>query len=144
MMKFQAPQALMLAVGISRNGQVSLDPAMTDSAPETFSVVVEREFSHPPEKIWRALTQPQGVADEKRFQPVADHRFNLSADWGAVACRVRTVEPHRTLFLYVGYQGFHQHRHQRGYVWSSWTSGRISSPTIAEPRGSICSCCPMP
>src|SRR5690606_35137117 len=66
-MKFQAPQALMLAVGISRNGQVSLDPAMTDSSPETFWVVVERQFSHPPEKIWRALTQPQGVADEKRF-----------------------------------------------------------------------------
>jgi uncharacterized protein YndB with AHSA1/START domain len=25
---------------------------------ETRSVVVEREIPHPPEKIWRALTQP--------------------------------------------------------------------------------------
>ena len=31
---------------------------MTDTAAETRSVVVEREVAYPPEKIWRALTQP--------------------------------------------------------------------------------------
>ncbi len=31
------------------------------------------------------------------FKPVVDHRFNLSADWGAVDCRVLAVEPNRTL-----------------------------------------------
>ncbi len=31
---------------------------MTDTATATLSVVVERELPHPPEKIWRALTQP--------------------------------------------------------------------------------------
>ena len=31
---------------------------MTNIATETRSVVVEREMPHPPEKVWRALTQP--------------------------------------------------------------------------------------
>jgi hypothetical protein len=31
---------------------------MTNTATETRSVVVEREIAFPPEKIWRALTQP--------------------------------------------------------------------------------------
>jgi uncharacterized protein YndB with AHSA1/START domain len=31
------------------------------------------------------------------FEPVVDHRFSLSADWGAVDCQVREVEPNRTL-----------------------------------------------
>lgn len=73
---------------------------MTNASPETLSVVIEREFSHPPERIWRALTQPHLIEEwlmKNDFKPVADHRFNLSADWGAVACQVRTVEPHKTL-----------------------------------------------
>ena len=31
---------------------------MSNTAIETRSVVVEREIPYPPEKIWRALTQP--------------------------------------------------------------------------------------
>ncbi|MBB2971813.1 SRPBCC domain-containing protein [Mesorhizobium sp. RMAD-H1] len=73
---------------------------MTDTAAETLSVVVEREMPHPPEKIWRALTQPHLIEAwlmKNDFKPVVDHRFNLSADWGAVECQVRTAEPNRTL-----------------------------------------------
>jgi len=33
---------------------------MNKQAAETLSVVVERELPYPPEKIWRALTQPIG------------------------------------------------------------------------------------
>ena len=29
---------------------------MSEPATETLSVIVEREMPHPPEKIWRALT----------------------------------------------------------------------------------------
>lgn len=36
---------------------------MTGAATETRSVVVERELPFPPEKIWRALTQPHLIAD---------------------------------------------------------------------------------
>jgi uncharacterized protein YndB with AHSA1/START domain len=55
---------------------------------------------YPPEKIWRALTQPQLIAEwlmKNDFRPVVDHRFSLSADWGAVDCQVMAVEPNKTL-----------------------------------------------
>ena len=73
---------------------------MTDTATETRSVVVERDISFPPEKIWRALTQPHLIEEwlmKNDFKPVVDHRFNLSADWGSVDCQVLEVEPNRTL-----------------------------------------------
>src|SRR5581483_5805565 len=31
------------------------------------------------------------------FKPAVDHRFSLSADWGAVDCRVLAFEPHSRL-----------------------------------------------
>ena len=55
---------------------------------------------YPPEKIWRALTQPQLIEEwlmKNDFKPVVDHRFNLRADWGAVDCQVLAVEPNKTL-----------------------------------------------
>ena len=81
---------------------------MTDAAAETLSVVVEREVPFPPEKIWRALTQPHLIAEwlmKNDFQPVVDHRFKLSADWGSVDCRVLAVEPNRTLAYSWGAHG---------------------------------------
>ncbi len=73
---------------------------MNETSTETLSVVVERELPYPPEKIWRALTQPHLIEEwlmKNDFKPVKDHRFNLSADWGAVDCHVRTVEPNKAL-----------------------------------------------
>jgi uncharacterized protein YndB with AHSA1/START domain len=73
---------------------------MTDAATETLTVVVEREIPYPPEKIWRALTQPHLIAEwlmQNDFKPVVDHRFKFSADWGAVDCEVLVVEPNQTL-----------------------------------------------
>lgn len=73
---------------------------MTNTATETLSVIVEREIAFPPERIWRALTQPQLIAEwlmQNDFKPVVDHRFSLSADWGAVDCQVQTVEPNKML-----------------------------------------------
>jgi uncharacterized protein YndB with AHSA1/START domain len=64
------------------------------------SVVIEREILHPPEKVWRALTQPQLIAEwlmKNDFDPVIDHRFSLRADWGAVDCQVLAVEPNKRL-----------------------------------------------
>jgi len=66
----------------------------------TRSVVIEREMPHPPEKIWRALTQSPLIEEwlmKNDFQPVVGHRFNLRAGWGAVDCQVLAVEPNRTL-----------------------------------------------
>jgi uncharacterized protein YndB with AHSA1/START domain len=73
---------------------------MTDTAAETLSVVVEREVAYPPEKIWRALTEPHLIEEwlmKNDFKPVADHRFNLRGDWGTVDCQVRAIEPNKML-----------------------------------------------
>ncbi len=74
---------------------------MTSAAAETLSVVVEREFPYPPEKLWRALTQPHLIEEwlmKNDFAPVVGHRFNLRGDWGGVLdCEVLTIEPSRKL-----------------------------------------------
>ena len=73
---------------------------MTTTALETRSVVVEREIAHPPEKIWRALTQPHLIEAwlmKSDFKPVVGHDFKFSADWGSVDCQVTAVEPNRSL-----------------------------------------------
>ena len=73
---------------------------MSEPATETRSVIVERELPFPPEKIWRALTEPHLIEEwlmMNDFTPVVDQSFQLRADWGAVDCRVLTVEPNRTL-----------------------------------------------
>ena len=72
----------------------------TNTVTEARSVVVERELPFPPEKIWRALTQPHLIEEwlmQNDFKPVVDHRFKLRADWGAVDCQVLAVEPNKTL-----------------------------------------------
>jgi len=73
---------------------------MSNTETELRSVVVEREVPYPPEKIWRALTQPHLIEDwlmKNDFKPVMDHRFKLTADWGGVDCQVTALEPNRTL-----------------------------------------------
>jgi uncharacterized protein YndB with AHSA1/START domain len=74
---------------------------MIEIAAEARAVVIEREFAHPPEKIWRALTQPHLMEEwlmKNDFAAVVGHRFNLRGEWGGVLdCEVLEVEPHRTL-----------------------------------------------
>ena len=73
---------------------------MTHAATETLCVVVEREIAFLPEKIWRALTQPQLIEEwlmKNDFKPVVGQRFNLRADWGIVDCQVLAVEPNKAL-----------------------------------------------
>ena len=68
---------------------------------ETRSVVVERDFAHPSEKLWRALTQPHLMAEwlmQNDFAPEVGHRFNLKGEWGGVLdCEVLEVAPLETL-----------------------------------------------
>jgi uncharacterized protein YndB with AHSA1/START domain len=73
---------------------------MNQTSAKTRTVVVEREVPYPPEKIWRALTQPHLIEEwlmKGDFKPIVGHRFDFRADWGSVDCQVRTVEPHKTL-----------------------------------------------
>jgi uncharacterized protein YndB with AHSA1/START domain len=73
---------------------------MNSTPTETRSVVVEREIPHPPEKIWRALSQPHLIEEwlmKNDFKPVVGHSFELRGDWGSVGCQVLTVEANKTL-----------------------------------------------
>ncbi|OCP35491.1 SRPBCC family protein [Ensifer sp. LC163] len=73
---------------------------MIETSTETLTVVVEREVPYPAEKIWRALTQPHLIEEwlmKNDFRPDRGHRFNLTADWGAVDCQVQAVEPNKSL-----------------------------------------------
>jgi uncharacterized protein YndB with AHSA1/START domain len=74
---------------------------MKNTATETRSVVVERDIAYPPEKLWRALTQPHLIEEwlmKNDFAPTVGHRFNLRGDWGGVLdCEVLVVEPNKEL-----------------------------------------------
>ena len=78
---------------------------MNQPSTETRSVVVERELPFPPEKIWRALTQPHLIEEwlmQNDFMPAVGHRFNLRRsprpDMNIVIdCQVLAIEPNRTL-----------------------------------------------
>ncbi len=52
---------------------------MTDTATSR-TLVIEREMPHPPEKIWRALTEGRLIGEwlmQNDFQPVVGHRFQF-------------------------------------------------------------------
>ena len=69
---------------------------MNQATTETRSVVVDRELPHPPEKIWRALTQPHLIEAwlmKSDFEPVAGRAFSFRADWGSVDCTVLAMPP---------------------------------------------------
>ena len=74
---------------------------MTDLADDTRSLVFERQMPHPPEKVWRALTQPWLIEEwlmKNDFVAEVGHRFTFEAKplpgWsGVVNCEVVAVEP---------------------------------------------------
>ena len=78
---------------------------MTETIANARTLVVERVMSHPPEKIWRALTQGALIEEwlmKNDFRPVVGHKFNFRADpipdWNGVTdCEVLAVEPHKRL-----------------------------------------------
>jgi uncharacterized protein YndB with AHSA1/START domain len=76
-----------------------------ETTPSIRTVVIEREVAHPPEKIWRALTQPHLIEEwlmKTDFKPVKGQKFTLSRQPRpdidvVVDCQVLDVEPNRTL-----------------------------------------------
>jgi len=79
--------------------------SVSSPAESTRTVVVERVFPHPPEKLWRALTESPLLAQwlmKSDFKPVAGHRFQFRAEpapnWsGTIDCEVLAVEPLKRL-----------------------------------------------
>lgn len=74
---------------------------MTDTNSGTKTAMVEREFAHPPEKLWRALTQPHLMEEwlmKNDFDLKLGHKFQLTGEWGGVLdCEVLEIEPHNRL-----------------------------------------------
>ena len=78
---------------------------MSNAAESTRSLIVERVFPYPPEKLWRALTESRVLAQwmmNNDFEPEPGRRFQFRADpmpnWnGIVDCEVLVVEPQRRL-----------------------------------------------
>jgi len=78
---------------------------MSNPAESTRTVVIERQFSHPPEKLWRALTEGPLIAQwlmKNNFEPVAGTKFQLRSEpvpnWnGVIDCEVLVVDPMKRL-----------------------------------------------
>lgn len=67
---------------------------------DTKSISIQRDIPHPPERVWRALTEPHLIEEwlmKNDFKPLVGHRFDLRADWGKVDCEILIVDPGRTL-----------------------------------------------
>ena len=78
---------------------------MSNPADGTRTLVIERVFPHPPEKLWRALTEGPLLAQwlmNNNFEPVLGRKFQFRADpmpnWnGIIDCEVLIVEPLKQL-----------------------------------------------
>jgi uncharacterized protein YndB with AHSA1/START domain len=86
---------------------------MSDPTAPTRTLVIEKEMPHPPEKIWRALTQAPLIKDwlmANDFQPLVGHKFTLRStpvpNWdGIIECEVLLVEPNSRLSYSWGTMG---------------------------------------
>jgi uncharacterized protein YndB with AHSA1/START domain len=73
--------------------------------PQGQSITVDYNLSRPPEKVWRALTEPALLAAwlmDNDIVPVVGHRFTFRTEgapgWdGVVHCEVLVVEPNRRI-----------------------------------------------
>jgi uncharacterized protein YndB with AHSA1/START domain len=91
------------------------------------TLVIERVFPHPPEKLWRALTESPLLAQwlmQNDFEPVVGRRFQFRADpvpnWnGVVDCEVQIVEPLQRL----------------AYSWGSMGMGSVVLWTLTPAEG---------
>jgi uncharacterized protein YndB with AHSA1/START domain len=68
------------------------------------AVNLERDLPHPPQKVWRALTEPQLISEWLMKTDVTLNEgtdFTLSADWGSVDCRVtEALAPERLSYAW--------------------------------------------
>jgi uncharacterized protein YndB with AHSA1/START domain len=97
------------------------------TTPATRTLVIEREMAHPPEKIWRALTEGSLIKEwllENDFEPTVGHKFRFRANpvknWdGVIECEVLVVEPHKKL----------------SYSWGSLGTGSTVVWTLVATNG---------
>jgi uncharacterized protein YndB with AHSA1/START domain len=74
---------------------------MTETVAITRTLTIERELPHPPEKVWRALTESSLIQEwlmGNDFEPQVGHRFKFRStpvpNWdGVIDSQVLVVEP---------------------------------------------------
>jgi uncharacterized protein YndB with AHSA1/START domain len=84
---------------------------MTTAVEGARTLVIEKEYAHSPEKVWRALTDPSLLSQwllQNDFAPSVGKAFQFRAqpvaNWsGVIDCKVLEVNPH----------------HRLSYTWSS-------------------------
>jgi uncharacterized protein YndB with AHSA1/START domain len=94
---------------------------------DTRTVVVERQFAAPAEKLWRALTQPHLLEEwlmKTDFKPVKGHQFTLSKNPTpdisvVIDGKVLAVEEHKTL----------------SYTWSAYGTQTVVTFTLTPVEG---------
>lgn len=76
-----------------------------------YDIILEQDYAHPPERVWRALTDSAALADwlmANDFEPQVGHKFQFRAKpmpgWrGFVECEVIEVdEPRRLAYTWHG------------------------------------------
>jgi uncharacterized protein YndB with AHSA1/START domain len=78
---------------------------MSKTAESNRTLVIERVFPHPPEKLWRALTEDRLLAQwlmKNDFEPIAGRKFQFRAEpmpnWsGVIDGEVLIVDPLKRL-----------------------------------------------
>ena len=118
----------------------------------TRSVVIEKEFPYPAEKIWRALTEGPLIKEwlmDNDLQPVVGHKFNFRATpmphWnGIIDAEMLVVEPNKKLSYSWGSMGLESvvvwtlvaTQAERWCAWSSLASVATKKrPTRARHYG---------
>ena len=99
----------------------------TNSAETTRTLVIERVFLHPREKLWRALTENPLIAQwlmNNDFEPVVGRKFQFRSEpmpnWdGVIDCEVLIVEPLKQL----------------SYSWSSMGLDSVVLWTLTPAEG---------
>lgn len=97
------------------------------NAAETRTLTVERTFPHPPEKLWRALTESPLIAEwllKNDFAPAIGHKFQFRSEpvqgWnGIIDCEVLAIDPPKQL----------------SYTWSSMGLDSVVLFTLAPSDG---------
>lgn len=105
-------------------------PAQPTTTAATRTLVIEREFPYPAEKIWRALSEGTLIKQwlmDNDFQPVVGHQFRFRStpvpNWnGIIDCEVLVVEPGKKL----------------SYSWGTLGLGSVVVWTlVATPGGTL-------
>jgi uncharacterized protein YndB with AHSA1/START domain len=100
---------------------------MSKPAESTRTLVIERVFPHPPEKLWRALTENPLIAQwllKNDFEPVVGRKFQFRSQpmpkWdGVIDCKVLIVD----------------HLKRLSYSWSSLGLDSIVLWTLTPAEG---------